>query len=63
MTVEEYLKRKKKVVQVSNSYKFLIKFMVTILLTIASLITLKIKPDLKPTFYNMYLMIEYHLFK
>lgn len=52
MSVEEYLKSKKKVVQVSNSYKFLIKFMITILLTITSLITLKIKPDLKPTFYK-----------
>ena len=52
MTLENYLKSKKKVVKISNSYKFLIKFMITILLTVICLITLKMKPDLKPTFYK-----------
>lgn len=52
MTVEKYLKKKKNKYQVSSSYKFLIKFMITIVITITCLIILKIKPDLKTTFYK-----------
>lgn len=51
LTVEEYLK-KKKGSKSSKSYSYLIKLMITVLLTISCLISLKIKPELKTNFYK-----------
>lgn len=51
MTYEEYLKRKKSN-KCSKGYIFILKLMFTILLTITSLIILKIKPEYKTSFYK-----------
>ena len=52
MTYEEYLKKKKNNKTSSKGYSFFIKLMVTILLTIVSLIVLKLKPEYKANFYK-----------
>ena len=53
LTVEEYLKNKnKKSSTTSKNYSWLSKLMITILLTISSLIILKVKPEYKTNFYK-----------
>lgn len=54
MTVEEYLKKKNKNSSQVNSkgYHYLMKLMITILLTISCLLFLKIKPEMKTNFYK-----------
>ena len=53
LTVEEYLKSKNKKISKNNKgYNYLIKLMITIVLTIGCLIILKVKPELKTNFYK-----------
>lgn len=53
LTVEEYLKSKNKKSNKNNKgYNYLIKLMITIVLTIGCLIILKVKPELKTNFYK-----------
>ena len=53
LTVEEYLKNKNKKSNKNNKgYNYLIKLMITIVLTIGCLIILKVKPELKTNFYK-----------
>lgn len=51
MTLEEYMKNKKGRKN-NKSYNYLIKVMITILLTISCLLFLKIKPEMKTSFYK-----------
>lgn len=52
MTIEDYLKKKKNNSDVKKNYNYLFKIMITILITIICLITLKADPNLKAPFYK-----------